>query len=80
MDLNGVADDEFHAGKADTVGWKSPPAKGRRRIGEIEHDMRAGGWQPVDIDLLGASNSAGALIDEAVVTLGTGDGDVLAGM
>ena len=64
MDLDVVADDEFHAGEADAVGRDAPPAEGGGRVGEVEHHLRARFRNAGEIELLGFE-IGGALVDEA---------------
>ena len=53
MNLDVIADDEFHAGKADAVGRDAPPAESGGRVGEIKHHPRARFWNVGEIKLLG---------------------------
>ena len=42
MNLDDVVDDELHPGETDAVARQPPPAQGRRRVGEVHHELRAG--------------------------------------
>ena len=77
MDLDVVADDELHAREADAVGRQPPPAERRRRIGEVEHHLRAGRRQRLRGRASSTSKSARAFVDEALVALGAGDRHLL---
>ena len=76
MHLDVIADHELHARQPDPVGRKPPPAERRRRIGHVQHHLRAGLRQVGNIEL-GALDLGRSLVDEALVAFGAGHGDVL---
>jgi hypothetical protein len=57
VDLDGGIDDELHPRQADAVGGQPPPAEGRGRIGEVEHDAGLGLRDVVEMNI-GTSYSA----------------------
>ncbi len=76
MDLDGVVDDELDAGEADAVGRQRPPAQRRGGIGQDQHDLGARSRDLVHVGF-GDLDVGDALVDEPLVALGAGDGDLL---
>ena len=75
MDLDQIADDELHAGEPHAVGGQAPPAKGRCRVGQVDHHFGARLGDLVDVDV--AHFEIGSTrIDMTVVALGARNGDL----
>ena len=77
VNFDDVVDDEFHAGQADALHRQAPPAEGRGGGGDVHHDPGPGLGEVLQVDL-GFLKFQEALIDVPLVTLGPGDGDLLA--
>lgn len=64
VDLDMVAHDELHSREPDTVGGYPPPAKRRRRVGEVQHDLGARRRDIAKVDLLDRK-VGNAFVDES---------------
>ena len=71
MHLDVVAHHELHPRQPDSVGGNSPPAKGGGRIGEVEHYLRSGGRDIVEIEHLRLVVRS-AFVNEALIAFGAG--------
>ena len=72
--LDGLGDDELHAGEPDTVVRQETGFEGEFRVAEVEHDRRAWPAQFAEIDA-GGFEGDGAVIDASDIALGAGDRD-----
>src|SRR5208337_2166570 len=77
MNLDDVADDEFHSCKTDPVGWQPPPTKRRRRIGHIEHHFGVRPRRVVEHEIADLEWNC-AIVNVTFLALGTRDGNGMA--